>query len=177
MILTAHIITGAAVGVNFSNPWLVVLLSVICHHLADLLPHWDYGINVIGSLGQNEKKIFILPSLPIIKEIPLRKSFLKISSDISIGFVLVAGTLIIFHGWEIPRNFSALFSGLNLNLMLGIFFSLLPDGLLLLSWFFPKKPLVYYAALHSKLHTSFKLNSKQGILPLLIYLLVIILLI
>ncbi len=155
MILSAHIITGAAVGVNFSNPWLVVLLIVICHHLTDLLPHWDYGI----------------------KEIPLRKSFLKISADILIGFILVAGTLMIFNEWEIPRNFSALFSGLNLNIMLGIFFSLLPDGLLFLSWIFPKKPLTFYAKYHSFLHTSLKLNYKQGILPLLIYITAIVLLI
>lgn len=155
MILSAHIITGAAVGGNFSNPWLVVLLSVVCHHLADLLPHWDYKI----------------------KEIPLRKSFLKISADILIGFILVAGTLIIFHSRELPKNFSSLFSGAYLNLILGIFFSLLPDGLLLLSWIFPKKPLTFYASLHSKLHTSLKLNSKQGIAPLLIYITAVILLI
>lgn len=152
MILAAHIATGAAIGANFQNPWLIVLLSVVCHHLADLLPHWDYGI----------------------KEIPLRKSFLKISTDILTGFVLVAGTLIIFSEWEIPRNFSALFSGLNLNLMLGIFFSLLPDGLLLLSWIFPKKPLTFYAKYHSFLHTSLKLDAAKGFLPLLIYLAVIL---
>lgn len=154
MILTAHIATGAAIGANFQNPWPVILLSVVCHHLADLLPHWDYKI----------------------KEIPPAKSFLKITADILIGFVLVIGSLLISGNWEIPKNFQSLFSGLNLNLMLGIFFSLLPDGLLLLSWIFPKKPLTFYAKYHSFLHTSLKLDAAKGFLPFLIYLAAVLIL-
>ncbi|MDD5489723.1 MAG: hypothetical protein PHP25_03550 [Candidatus Moranbacteria bacterium] len=42
MILTTHILSGAALGANVENPWAVAVLSVVLHFVLDTLPHGDY---------------------------------------------------------------------------------------------------------------------------------------
>lgn len=44
MILTPHILSGAAVATQTSNPILVILLATVLHYILDAVPHWDYDI-------------------------------------------------------------------------------------------------------------------------------------
>lgn len=72
MILTTHILSGAALGANIQNPWAVAGLSTALHFMLDTLPHGDY----------------------LNKKSRLRE-FWKVAIDLSVGFSLV--TAIIFY--------------------------------------------------------------------------------
>jgi hypothetical protein len=42
MILTTHILSGAALGANVENPYAAAGLAIVLHFLLDLFPHGDY---------------------------------------------------------------------------------------------------------------------------------------
>jgi len=70
MVLTPHILSGAALGANVQSPWAVAVFSIILHFLLDTLPHGDY-LNKKSRLGE----------------------FWKVAVDLTLGFALVAGAL------------------------------------------------------------------------------------
>ncbi|OGI26622.1 MAG: hypothetical protein A2359_03755 [Candidatus Moranbacteria bacterium RIFOXYB1_FULL_43_19] len=72
MILTTHILSGAALGANIPNPYAVAGLSIVLHFLQDTLPHGDY----------------------LNKKSRLRE-FWKVAVDLAIGLSLV--TAIVFY--------------------------------------------------------------------------------
>ena len=41
---TAHALIGGAIAASVPNPALGITLSAISHPIADLVPHWDFGI-------------------------------------------------------------------------------------------------------------------------------------
>lgn len=47
MILTVHLLAGAAIGSKISNPFLALPLALLSHYLCDSLPHKDYSIKNI----------------------------------------------------------------------------------------------------------------------------------
>jgi len=47
MILTCHLLTGAALAARTANPWLGAFLAIFSHYLLDFLPHRDYPIDSI----------------------------------------------------------------------------------------------------------------------------------
>lgn len=63
MILTTHILTGAVIGKNLENPWVIVAASVALHFLLDTFRHGEY-------LNQQSKW----------------KDFWKVAVDLVIGF-------------------------------------------------------------------------------------------
>ena len=83
MILTTHILSGAALGANIQNPYLVATSAVALHFALDTLPHGDY-LNKKSRLGE----------------------FWKVAVDFAVGFGLVFA--IIFSGRtadaDITRN-------------------------------------------------------------------------
>ncbi|MBI1755170.1 hypothetical protein HY250_04290 [Candidatus Azambacteria bacterium] len=44
MIITPHVLAGAALGTQISNPVLLAVYATISHHVLDMVPHWDYDI-------------------------------------------------------------------------------------------------------------------------------------
>ena len=42
MILTPHILAGAAIGANSSNFLTAFIFGLASHFVLDALPHWDY---------------------------------------------------------------------------------------------------------------------------------------
>ncbi|OGI25948.1 MAG: hypothetical protein A3J76_00405 [Candidatus Moranbacteria bacterium RBG_13_45_13] len=72
MILTTHIISGAALGANVQNTYAVAGLSVILHFLLDLIPHGDY----------------------LNKKSRLRE-FWKVAVDLAIGISIVVAVISI----------------------------------------------------------------------------------
>lgn len=44
MTATAHALIGGAIAASVPNPALGITLSAISHPIADLIPHWDFGI-------------------------------------------------------------------------------------------------------------------------------------
>lgn len=118
MILTPHLIAGAAIASQTNNLFLIAIINFFSHHLLDALPHWDYKISF-------KKRIGI--------------SLIKITADITIGVILILTAF--FMSAEI--NFSYLF-----KLFLGAFFSILPDGFQFLAFMFPNKPFKLYLKFH-----------------------------
>ncbi len=106
MILTTHILSGAALGASVKNPHAVAGLAVILHFLLDTLPHGDY---------LNKKSRF--------------KEFWKVAVDLAIGLGAVAA--IFFFRDPTPKDifnicigifFSLLPDGTTLLYMMGMKF-------------------------------------------------------
>lgn len=84
MVLTPHLLAGAAIASNVQSPALALVIAFLSHFLLDILPHREYSIRKI-------------------KEKKWRESFsvfLKMAADMSIGllaiFLLSENTPIIY---------------------------------------------------------------------------------
>ena len=44
MVITPHVLAGAALGTQIANPLLVAVGAMALHHVLDMVPHWDYDI-------------------------------------------------------------------------------------------------------------------------------------
>jgi len=75
MLLTPHLLIGAAIGLKTHNFWLVIPISIFSHFLLDLIPHSHYDIN---NMKQANNKL---------------KEFAKVILDVAFG-VLLCGLLI-----------------------------------------------------------------------------------
>lgn len=73
MILTPHLLLGAAIGSKISNPFLALPMAVLSHYFLDSLPQKEYSIRNIQERRWNK-------ALP---------DFLKVFSDIFIGISLI----------------------------------------------------------------------------------------
>lgn len=69
MIITTHVLAGAAIGARTSHLSLALIFGLASHYLLDAIPHWDY--------------------LDEFTEILNRKGFIKTIIDFIIGFILV----------------------------------------------------------------------------------------
>jgi len=107
MILTVHALVGAAIGSKIHNLWIVSIVSIIIHFLLDRLPHRDYG---------PDKKWKNLS----------RGRLLFFGSQIFIDF-LIAVSLTYWIIVFLPSS--------GRYILVGVFFSLLPDGFILLYHF------------------------------------------
>ena len=47
MIITPHLLFGAAIASQFRNPFLAIVLAFLSHYLLDLIPHNEYPIENI----------------------------------------------------------------------------------------------------------------------------------
>ena len=73
MILTTHMLAGAAAASKISNPFLALPLALLSHSLCDFLPHNDYSIINIVERRWNKT----------------HRHFVKIFLDISLGTLLI----------------------------------------------------------------------------------------
>jgi hypothetical protein len=73
MVLTVHILIGAAVAEKTGNPILGLLFAFLSHYLMDAIPHQEYSIRGIEEGRWKNSS----------------KNFLKIFLDILIGFFLI----------------------------------------------------------------------------------------
>jgi len=51
MILSVHMLAGAAIGSKVKNYWAIFILAIISHFIMDAIPHWEYtglAANVSG---------------------------------------------------------------------------------------------------------------------------------
>jgi hypothetical protein len=122
MILTTHILSGAVVGAEVKNPFAVAGLALILHFTLDLIPHGDY---------LNKRSNY--------------RDFWKVAVDFLIGFGMIAA--ILFHHNKV--HFDPLYIR---NVLIGIFFSLVPDGTTFLYWKLKMKFLAPIKRFHEKLH-------------------------
>jgi len=124
MILSSHMAMGAVIGAKFNNPWLIVVLGVIFHYVLDIIPHDEYDIEDMKAGKVNRG--FLLSSF-------------KVLIDLSVGLGV---------GIYIYSVSGASF----LNIILAMFFSLLPDLFTLVSFFYKSKFLTGLNKFHQFLH-------------------------
>ena len=79
MIITPHMLVGAAIGAHCDNIWAAFCFGLISHYLLDALPHWDYLKRVKISNPDHLKKI-------------------------GLDFIL-GGLLVLFLTWSSPQKF------------------------------------------------------------------------
>lgn len=84
MILTTHALTGAVIGKNIENPFLIIILSLIIHYLMDTLKHGEY-------LDRNSTT---------------KETFWKVFLDLSIGLSVIA--LILYYNLNTFNIFNIL---------------------------------------------------------------------
>lgn len=84
MVLTPHLLVGAAIASKVESAPLAIFISFLSHFFLDVLPHKDYCIDKIKEKKWRE-------SLPV---------FLGIAADMSLGlliiFLLSENTLVIY---------------------------------------------------------------------------------
>ncbi len=102
MILTTHALVGAAIGKNFGNPWIIIILSLAIHYTMDSFRHGEY----------------------LDRQSTLANTWWKVALDLFSGLAIV-GLFIIFEKPDSAKTFS---------ILLGSFFSMLPDLLTVLYW-------------------------------------------
>jgi len=73
MILICHLLAGAAIGANISNPVLALCLALLSHYFLDILPQLEYSIRNIQG-GHWHKSFF---------------DFFKVFLDIAFGILLI----------------------------------------------------------------------------------------
>jgi len=59
MVITPHLIAGAAIGAHSPNVWAAFCFGLMSHYLFDSLPHWDYLDNLKINKASHLIKIFI----------------------------------------------------------------------------------------------------------------------
>ena len=84
MVITPHMLVGAAVGAQSPNVWAAFIFGLLSHFLLDMLPHWDY-----------------LDRLKITKIVDL----------IKIGLDFILGTIIVLvFVWTFPQKLLIIFA-------------------------------------------------------------------
>ena len=73
MILTAHLLAGAAIASKIQPAPLALFLAFLSHYFLDLIPHWEYSIDNIKGKRWG-KSLF---------------DFLKVGLDILAGVLLI----------------------------------------------------------------------------------------
>ncbi len=137
MILTPHLLVGAAIGAKIHNFWIIFILATVLHFLLDALPHWEYHLP--DQNNEAAKKGFFL--------------FLgKAAIDFTIGVFLI---------WYLLGDSVNLYYAI-----FGSFASLLPDGLIFLHildelyFKFKIKFLRQFYLFHASLHIPGKKNPQ-----------------
>ncbi|MFZ2192949.1 MAG: hypothetical protein WAV31_01785 [Candidatus Moraniibacteriota bacterium] len=59
MILTTHALTGAVIGKNISNPWIIIILSLIIHFIMDSFRHGEYFDSRTATIKDTAWKIIL----------------------------------------------------------------------------------------------------------------------
>lgn len=123
MILTTHALTGAVIGKLIPNPLIIIPTSLIIHFAMDHLRHGEYV------------EIFRNPDA-------VKSTWWKVCLDLSLALTIP----IIFI------YFGNLGYTQTRNILLGLFFSTLPDAITFLYWKFDFKFLAPYYQFHSWVH-------------------------
>lgn len=123
MVITPHILAGAAVGLKVDNYWSAAILAVASHYLLDLIPHKEYDDGIK------------------LKEVSRKKMvghFFKIAADFFIGVSLI---------FLFDREFYH-----SPSVLIGMFFGIAPDFLsylrLVVKADFLEKHLQFHKLLH-----------------------------
>lgn len=141
MILVAHILLGALIGLTAPHRyWLVFVVAFASHFLLDAIPHYEYKIQLLKDRAEEKRGI-----LNIFRD---KKAFLvlgKIAFDFLLGLLVVISLV-----WFSPAKQYALVGALS---------AALPDGLLAIYWATKTPLLEKLARLHCFVHPKNNKNT------------------
>lgn len=133
MILSVHLLTGAAVAVTVHNPIIGGIFAFLSHYFLDILPHHEYSIRNITQRKWGKSKF----------------DFLKVALDIFFGFSIIFLT---------SKNFvPAVFGGIlgTMADALTVLFFVFPTNIVL-----AKHYAFHHTKIHS-VHSPFPKNKTQ----------------
>lgn len=96
MILTPHLIFGAAIASKISNPFLAIPAALISHYLLDTLPHKDYYS--ITNIHQKQWNKSFFDFSKVFLDIFLGGALILLFSDGNILLFLIALSAIVPDG-------------------------------------------------------------------------------
>ena len=141
MILTTHVIAGAAIGSLLpAHPVAAFVLGVGSHYVLDSIPHWDYPLySILVNKGESSA-------------LTMRRALVRDFFDISLDF---AAALIVSLVFFYNPNPSALVA-----ICAGVIGGVLPDFLQFVYMLAPNSPIKYLQQFHRWIHTSHRLRNE-----------------
>lgn len=103
MVFTSHAAVGALIGAKIKNLGLIIIVAILSHFVLDIIPHWDY-----------------------IGWAPQKSDLFKMIIDGIIGAIIVFTIIVLDYLKYKKIEFKKI-----IFVFTGIFFSILPDILLL----------------------------------------------
>ncbi len=141
MVLSTHIVIGAAVAQLFPNhPILAFAAGWGSHYLMDSIPHWDYKLKS-AETGHNNKIIDLKFGKDFLRDL------VKIVIDVLLGFAIVLGFIALLPG----QNYLAT--------LLGIMGGVLPDALQFVYFKFRHEPFIGLKKLHDWCEAKIKITD------------------
>lgn len=144
MILTTHIVAGAAVAKPFieaGHPVVGIVAAIGSHFVIDMIPHWDYEL---ASIEKNEDNRM---DDKIANKSKISSDLLKICSDVTFGFLLVYFS-----------SFFILKSSIFILLVSAGLAAAFPDFLQAVYWFYRKFPIIQLKKFHHWVHSERRLK-------------------
>lgn len=133
MIITPHILVGAAIGSKISSPVAIFILALISHYVLDALPHFEYNISLLKDEKSKINKNFFI-------------NLTKVAADLLIGLALTFW-LISGKDWQFLS-------------LIGALTAIVPDGLLFLFWRYPSQLILKsLGQFHKSCHLAKKISS------------------
>lgn len=127
MILTPHILVGAAIASKTANPVLGIFFAFLSHYIIDAIPHTDYSIESLSEQKRDQTAL---------------KEFLCALTDVAFGLALV---------------YFLTLGGKDASLLLAAgFAAALPDAIGVLGNYFVPRPLLNIVNAGHKLHAKNK---------------------
>lgn len=89
MTATGHAVIGTIIAAKIGNPALAIPLAIASHALADMVPHWDTGVN---RRNKTKKKFVIETVIDVLASFAISYAIIQIffpSTSIIYAFVIV----------------------------------------------------------------------------------------
>jgi len=113
VILTPHLLVGAAIGSKIKNYWAIFIIALISHFVLDAIPHWEYVIKIVGVSGNEFLAITVEALLDILVGVSVISLLLKHSrlakpaligaffAILPDGFIFVHALAQVFFNWNL----------------------------------------------------------------------------
>lgn len=148
MVLAPHIIVGALIGSRIHSFWIVAILGLVSHFVLDQIPHWDYlSYQDVINFKKGKKT----------------KAILKTFIDVVVGLILL---FVFICSHQLTSDQLTL-------VIVGAFFSVLPDFIWGLSMIFDNKILSKYRDFNNRINYKSKKEDKPTLLELFTQIVVI----
>ncbi|MBU3901331.1 hypothetical protein KKF25_01665 [Patescibacteria group bacterium] len=113
MILSVHLLVGAAIGSKVKNYWAIFILATLSHFILDAIPHWEYTDLTANVSGDVFMTVTVKALLDILIGVSVISWFFKSSRLVQPAFwgalfALLPDGLIftyvlaqVFFGWPL----------------------------------------------------------------------------